>query len=307
MTKESSGNAIPAGAASEIVAAGIPFSKLAGQGNDFIIVDDRNGLLEANQQCFARRVCERRRSVGADGVLVIEGSQTADFRLRIFNVDGSEADMCGNGARCAAVYVRRKRIASAVMTMETGAGSIEALVDGGYAAIRMASVRELQPPEMLPLEGREPALVYSIDSGVPHAVVFIGPDNGGLVFGRSLEDVPADIIHELGQALRCHPRWGAEGSNADFVEIIDSRSIYVRTWERGVEGETPACGTGAVASAFAARQAGYVTGDTIAVRMPGGLLSVIFREGGKSGIESWLAGEVEWSFDGSIPWKEKLE
>lgn len=307
MTKNSNGSAIPAGAASEIVAAGIPFSKLAGQGNDFIIVDDRNGLLEANQQCFARRVCERRRSVGADGVLVIEESQTADFRLRIFNADGSEAHMCGNGARCAAVYARRKRIAPAVMTMETGAGTIEAMVDGQYATIKMASTRRLHPPMMLMLEGRGLLKVYSVDSGVPHAVVFIC-DLGEEPLSRCpLKDVPAHDVHAMGRAIRHHPRWGEDGSNVDFVEIIDSRSIYVRTWERGVEGETPACGTGAVASAFAARQAGYVTGDTIAVHMPGGPLKVAFREGGKNGLEAWLAGNVAWSFDGSIYQKEERE
>ncbi|OPL11696.1 MAG: hypothetical protein AVO39_05095 [delta proteobacterium MLS_D] len=285
----------------------IPFSKLVGNGNDFIIVDGRSGLIADNQQCFTRRVCERRRSVGADGVLVIEDSQTADFRLRIINADGSEADMCGNGARCAAVYARRKRIAPAVMTMETGAGTIEALVDGAYATIKMTSVGRPQPPVILSLEEQGSVKAYAVDSGVPHAVVFTCGVSEESVFRCPLKDVPASAVHAMGRAIRRHPRWGEDGSNADFVDIINSRSIYVRTWERGVEGETPACGTGAVASAFVARERGHVTGDTVTVHMPGGPLKVVFREGGKSGLEAWLAGDVAWSFDGSIYRQEERE
>ena len=283
----------------------VQFSKMSGHGNDFVIIDNREGLSVRDWPAFAEHLCDRRRSVGADGVLLIESSNQADFKLRIYNADGSEADMCGNGARCAALYALRKKIVAPSMIMETGAGAIKATVDGDHASIKLAAVVEVTPPSILSLEGTEAVRVYAIDSGVPHAVVFTGNSPDGIAFGSSLKEVPRSVIHQLGKELRYHSRWGDQGSNVDFVEIIDRHRILVRTYERGVEGETLACGTGAVASAFAARQTGAVTGETVAVDMPGGELSVCFQEGSDRRFEAWLAGKVVYAFEGVLALEEE--
>ena len=289
------------------VVQGFVFSKLSGQGNDFIIVDNRREHPVKSWPAFARLNCDCRRSVGADGVLVIGASKDNDFRLRIFNADGSEADMCGNGARCAAVYAVRKNIVLPSMTMETGAGPIRALVDGNHATIRMTAVRELQTPVFLSLRGLFPVRVFSIDSGVPHAVAFTGEESPAMVFETTLKAALPMLVHRRGRELRNHPRWGKQGSNVDFVEILDESRIYVRTYERGVEAETRACGTGAVASAFAARRAGYIDSETIVVEMPGGVLSVFFQKDEKGGHDAWLAGPVDWICEGALPRESEEE
>lgn len=272
------------------------FSKMSGQGNDFIIIDNREYLHVVKWSSISMKLCDRRRSIGADGLLVIEQSENADFRLRIFNSDGSEADMCGNGARCAAVWAVEKSIAGSAMTMETGAGEIKAIVDGNWASIKLSKVREMENSTMLFLEDRGWVRCYGIDSGVPHAILFTGNYSEGLFFGTQLKDVPGTIIHDLGSAVRHHPNWGVRGANADFVEILDGKNIYVRTYERGVEAETQACGTGAVASAFASKLARHVEGNSINVHMPGGVLSVFFQDNG----DAWLAGAVVSEREGRV-------
>ena len=220
----------------------IPFVKMSGTGNDFIIIDHRDPFInEADQSEFARIVCRRKFSVGADGLILIENSETADFRWQFYNGDGSEAEMCGNGARCAARFAFEKNIAPATMRFETTAGEIEAFVLGGpgeSVKIRLTAPEDLRLNIPVTVGSMEQTLHF-INTGVPHTVVLVN-DAG---------DVP---VAAWGRDIRFHETFQPAGTNTNFAQVISNDTLMVRTYERGVEGETMACGTGAVASALIA-------------------------------------------------------
>jgi len=217
----------------------IPFAKMSGTGNDFIIIDHRESFIaEADQPEFARLVCRRKFSVGADGLILIENSETADFRWQFYNGDGSRAEMCGNGARCAARFAFAKNIAPASMRFETTAGTIEAIVYGAGESVKI----RLTAPEDLRLNipvsvGSTEQILHFINTGVPHTVVMVN-DTGG---------VP---VNDWGRKIRFNETFQPAGTNANFAQVVSHDTLKVRTYERGVEGETMACGTGAVASAL---------------------------------------------------------
>ena len=218
----------------------IPFAKMSGTGNDFIIIDHRDSFIaEADQSEFARIVCRRKFSVGADGLILIENSETADFRWQFYNGDGSRAEMCGNGARCAARFAFENNIAPAAMRFATTAGEIEAFIlDGTGESVKI----RLTAPEDLRLNipmtvGRVEQALHFINTGVPHTVVLVN-DAG---------DVP---VADWGREIRFHETFQPAGTNANFAQMVSNDTLMVRTYERGVEGETMACGTGAVASAL---------------------------------------------------------
>jgi diaminopimelate epimerase len=218
----------------------IPFVKMSGTGNDFVIIDHRDPFIpEADQSEFARIVCRRKFSVGGDGLILIENSETADFRWRFYNGDGSRAEMCGNGARCAARFAFEKKIAPPSMRFETTAGEIEAFIMGGSdesVKIRLTAPEDLRLniPSAL---GSVEQILHFINTGVPHTVVLV----------KDAGDVP---VGEWGREIRFHETFQPAGTNANFVQMISNNTLMVRTYERGVEGETMACGTGAVASAL---------------------------------------------------------
>jgi len=218
----------------------IPFVKMSGTGNDFIIIDNRTPLIaEPDQSDFARLVCRRKFSVGADGLILIENSETADFRWQFYNADGSRAEMCGNGARCAARFAFEKKIAPAAMRFATTAGEIEATVvgeKGESIKIRLTAPEDLRLNIPMSLGNVEQTLHF-INTGVPHTVVLVN-DAGG---------VP---VADWGRVIRFHETFQPAGTNANFAQVISNDTLMVRTYERGVEGETMACGTGAVASAL---------------------------------------------------------
>lgn len=219
----------------------IPFTKMVGTGNDFIVVDARRhplAQLTTRWRAVSRALCDRRSGVGADGLLVLGPSRLAEITMRVFNPDGSEAPMCGNGARCVALYVKRERRPRATPVMiETGSGVLAAGVQGARVSLRMPDPVVLRLD--LPIEiGAQRLRIGVINTGVPHAIV------------------PVDAIDEVdvvgtGRALRHHRRFAPRGTNVDFVQADATRPnrLRVRTYERGVEGETPACGTGVTASA----------------------------------------------------------
>jgi diaminopimelate epimerase len=218
----------------------IPFAKMSGTGNDFIVIDHRQPFIaEVMQPEFARRICRRRFSAGADGLILIENSDTADFQWQFYNGDGSRAEMCGNGARCAARFAYVNKIAPATMRFNTTAGEIEAQIldqSGATVKIRLTAPEDLRLQIPLAIGGSEQVLHF-INTGVPHTVLLVG----------DATEVP---VADWGSTIRFHELFQPAGTNANFVQVHDSGSIKVRTYERGVEDETMACGTGAVASAL---------------------------------------------------------
>ncbi|MCW5198270.1 diaminopimelate epimerase [Desulfobulbus sp. F3] len=240
----------------------IPFFKMSGTGNDFILIDHRHPLIEADSMpAFAAAVCRRKFSVGADGLIFIENSEQADFRWRFFNADGSVAEMCGNGARCAARFAFMQGIAPAKMRFETLAGIIEAEVSGSEVAAKMTEPRDLRLHQTITVNNA-PLTLHSLNTGVPHAVVFV--DN--------IED--ADV-RALGRAIRYHAAFQPAGTNVNFVQKRGD-AFKVRTYERGVEDETLACGTGSAASAIIAVLLGQAESPVEIITSGNDRLTILF-------------------------------
>jgi len=262
---------------------------MSGHGNDFIVIDNRSEDIITNWSERASVWCKRRTSIGADGLLIIEPGKAGDFRLRIFNADGSEPEMCGNGARCAAGFAMEKGFAKSQMVMETEAGMVGAFVKDKMVAIQLTAPSSSEDKNFLDIDDTHIPF-YSINSGVPHAIIF----------RDRVAEMPADEVTKTGYAVRSHPAFEPAGTNVDFVEIIGPGRIHVRTYERGVEGETLACGTGAVASAIISSRFKGVGEPPIQVEMPGGILTVDFKSEGNSFEDVWLKGKVEFVYEGKI-------
>lgn len=215
----------------------IPFYKMSGAGNDFIIIDNRGGIIPENIEAgFIPSICNRRMSTGADGLILLEESERADFKWRFYNADGSVAEMCGNGARCIARFAALKGITGDEATFETLAGLMHARVTDGGVSLKMTNPTGMQLAYALDLK-TDTITVSSLNTGVPHVVVPV-PD---------LDSV--DVV-ATGREIRHHPRYHPEGTNVNFTRAVSGDTIAVRTYERGVEDETLACGTGAVAVAL---------------------------------------------------------
>jgi len=252
----------------------IPFMKMSGSGNDFIFIDHRKPLLKEEEfKDFARKVCRRKVSVGADGLVLVENSKKADVKWRFFNADGSEAEMCGNAGRCLGRFAYLKGITGPSLTFETLAGILSAQVDGKRVKLEMSKPHSLKLDERISIEGKE-LLISSINTGVPHAVFF-------------LDDIEGMDVFQIGRAIRYHPHFAPAGANADFVKVQNSSQLSIRTYERGVEDETLACGTGAVASALVAAFKGLVR-SPVSIKTKGGETLTVYFE-----IE---AGEVKKVF-----------
>jgi len=215
----------------------IPFFKMSGAGNDFIIIDNRYKKVNHNDLTgFIAGVCRRKMSVGADGLILIETSEAHDFRWRFFNSDGSKAEMCGNGARCAARFAHVTGIAGTSLSFETEAGVVSAQINKDRVKVLMPEPSDLKLTYPLKLSNQT-LEISSINTGVPHVVVMV----------EQVDDV--DVV-SLGREIRLHQTFAPAGTNVNFVQHSKDHSIKIRTYERGVEDETLACGTGAVASAI---------------------------------------------------------
>lgn len=217
----------------------INFTKIVASGNDFVIVEkNKLSAIRCPLSAAAKSLCDRKYGIGADGLLVLEKSRIADIRMRVFNADGSEAEMCGNGARAVALWANSKlKIKnSKVLKIETKAGMIESEVSGESVKIKLTNPKHIKTDIKIKINQR-PLKVDFIDTGVPHTVIFVeGSDK-------------IDVLN-LGRAIRYHKQFSPRGTNVNFVEVLGNDSIKVRTYERGVENETLACGTGAVASSL---------------------------------------------------------
>lgn len=229
----------------------LAYMKLTGCGNDFIVLDNRSRTLTAPVlRRLATKLCTPGLSLGADGLIAIEPPRhrrTADFRWRLFNPDGSEAEFSGNGGRCGARFASLKRIAGRRMTFETAAGLSEAEVTGEQVRLTFPAPEALRLHLKVPLNGRTRE-AHALRAGVPHCVYFVEAP-------EALEQV--DVVG-VGRQTRRHPLFAPAGTNVNFLEVAGPRTLRLRTYERGVEDETLACGSGAVASALVAVALGRV-------------------------------------------------
>ena len=214
----------------------LQFTKMNGAGNDFVVIDNRNLAIQLSKEQIAQ-LCDRHRGIGADGLLAVEPAENgADYKFRYYNADGGEAEMCGNGARCFGAYTARlSSPAKEVISFETIAGTLSAEMIDDKVRIAMSDPFDLATKLAIDLE--DLADVHFVNTGVPHAVAFV-------------EDLPALDVVKNGAAIRYHDHFAPNGTNANFATVIAPNHIAIRTYERGVEGETLACGTGMCACAL---------------------------------------------------------
>ena len=268
----------------------IEFYKMSGSGNDFILIDNRGGELKVDDLIdFVRTLCARKGSVGADGLIIIEESTCADFRWRFFNADGSEVEMCGNGGRCAARFAFLKQIAPAKMSFETVAGIIDATVTGETIKLRLTAPRLLELHHDLQTDSGS-LTVSSINTGVPHVVHFV-------------DELEAFDVFGTGRLIRYHEHYQPAGTNANFVRVLDGHTIQVRTYERGVEDETLACGTGSVAAALIAARKGLASSPVEVLVQSGERLKIYFAETSAGFGNVYLEGGVKVVYQGLL-WEE---
>lgn len=207
---------------------------MSGAGNDFIVIEQQEGI---NIKKLAKNVCDRTNGIGADGLIVLDKSKACDHRMRIINADGTEAEMCGNGARCLAAYiVKNKKTKKKLFSIQTKAGTIMGEANNETALVKLSDPKSYKPNIPLDISGREIEVTY-IDTGVPHVIVFV----------HSINHID---VRGIGRAIRFHAKFEPRGTNVNFVEQESTNLITARTYERGVEDETKACGTGSVASAL---------------------------------------------------------
>ena len=265
----------------------IEFYKMSGSGNDFIIIDNRDLSLNVGDlPTFVRRVCARKISVGADGLFLIEPSKTVDFKWQFFNSDGSVAEMCGNGSRCVARYAYLKGIAGKEMSFETIAGIISAEVNDDIVKVKLTHPSAVEAGIKIDADGQK-FILDSIDTGVPHAVVFV-------------DDLDNCDVYNNGRKIRYHKNFAPRGTNADFASVINRHKIRVRTYERGVEDETLACGTGMVAAVLTAAQRGLVESPVDVLVQSGETLRIYFTKKDDRFGEIYLEGKVKIVYQGFL-------
>ncbi len=262
------------------------FTKMNGAGNDFVMLDNRDGQLQLDQAAIAK-LCDRHRGVGGDGLLMVEPAQAgADFRMRYYNADGGEAEMCGNGARCFGRFAGRLSGRTEAVSFETIAGVITARLLGDNVQIEMSEPQSLQLQTPLDVAG-ESHTIHFLNTGVPHAVAFV-------------DDLDAVNVRQLGAGLRYHPHFAPKGTNANFAKRIDAQTIAIRTYERGVEDETLACGTGMVASALIFHELTSAP-SPVKVQVRGGdTLEVAFEKHAGTYRNVKLTGPADFVFDGQV-------
>lgn len=265
----------------------IAFWKMSGSGNDFILVDNRDRSVgEKEMGPLVKKICRRRESVGADGVIFVTKSDRFDFGWRFFNADGGEVEMCGNGARCVARFAHLNGMAESKMTFETLAGPIAAEVTGHWVRASIPVPTALEMDIDLPLETGWLTVDF-INTGVPHVVIQVD----------SLSDCP---VFQQGKSLRHHPMFSPDGTNANFIKIIAPDLLEIRTYERGVEDETLACGTGAVAAALIGAARGMVDSPVRAKTQGGEELRISFQKEQDKFTQVWFEGKTVIVYQGQL-------
>ena len=262
------------------------FTKMNGAGNDFILIDNRAADVHLDRSQIVR-LCDRHRGVGADGILLLENATNrADFRMRYFNADGGEAEMCGNGARCFARFANKVARAQTKISFETPAGVISAELVGDAVKLHMTEPTDLRLDIELPV-ANENKTVHFINSGVPHVVIPV----------PRIDDVD---VRRQGSAIRYHKMFSPRGANVNFIEKRGPKKIAVRTYERGVEDETLACGTGIVASALIFAASEKANGPISVIARGGDELRVGFEKSHAQFRNVTLTGPAEFVFEGTV-------
>ncbi len=275
----------------------IPFVKISGAGNDFILIDE--DALPAGigpYGIFAKAACNRHYGTGADGLLVVKVADKADFEMDYYNADGSTGGMCGNGARCVAGYVMDTRKLDRRVTFKAFDHTYTAERKGSEITVEMKNPSGLLTDLELDVGGKKHTCHY-IDTGSPHVVVIVDGDNR--TFEQSFDD--ADI-EQIGRQLRYHEAFKPFGTNVNFIAgaEIGKNTIRIRTYERGVESETLACGTGSVASAIIAALLRKLEPPVYVHTRSGFRLAVDFRRTGREITSVTLTGPYRYIFTGRL-------
>lgn len=265
----------------------LKFVKMVASGNDFVVIKNSPQSTVHSPQILAKEICDRRYGVGADGLLILEKSKVADFKMRIFNPDGSEAEMCGNGACCVALYAKENKIAANEIEIDTIAGVIKAEVSKNKVKLKMSDPKDIRLDFNIPVEGKNYKVSF-VNTGVPHTVMFV-------------ERLDLRDVKGLGKAIRYHNSFSPKGTNVNFVEVEKGNSIKVRTYERGVEDETLACGTGVTASAIIAAISKRFKSPITCLTKSGDKLKVYFDRVGDNFKNVYLEGSVRVVFYGQYP------
>ena len=262
------------------------FTKMNGAGNDFVLIDNRTGAHHFSRPQIAF-LCDRHRGVGADGVLLVESpAGQADFRMRYYNSDGGEAEMCGNGARCFTRFISKITGTFSDIRFETQAGIIQAGTEGELVKLAMSAPHDLVLRRTLDIGGVKLS-THSINTGVPHVVTFV-------------DDIESTPVEHWGAQIRYHPAFQPNGTNANFIKEIEPGKIAVRTYERGVEAETLACGTGVTAAGLIYGALSDAPSPVHLLVRGGDWLEVGFQRVGTGFQNVTLKGPADFVFDGSI-------
>ena len=271
----------------------IKFLKLTAAGNDFVLIDNRENIICSDlYQSLAKKFCDRRYSIGADGLIILEKSSAYDFKMKYFNSDGSHAAMCGNGGRSIAKFAYHIGAAKEKMVFETDAGIINAEITGNDR-VKLDLYDPADLKRNLKIDtGSEIFEADFINTGVPHIVIFV-------------DDIENAEVFKYGRAVRYHNMFAPAGANVNFVKVSDNNTILTRTYERGIEGETLACGTGITASAIISGLKGYVKPPVKIIAKSGDELNVSYKYDGQNITNAVLEGPALITFEGTIKIKAK--
>jgi len=253
------------------------FYKYQGTGNDFIMIDNRNLSFQKTNTYLVNKLCDRRFGIGADGLILLEPSEKSDFKMVYFNADGNEGSMCGNGGRCIVAFAKQLDLIKNETTFDAVDGLHYATIENGIVSLKMIDVKSI-----------ELSNTHSfLNTGSPHHINFS-------------ENIDTINVKELGSKIRYGARYFKEGTNVNFAEKTSDNSFKVRTYERGVEDETLACGTGVTAVAIAAHKSNLTNNNSIKIKVLGGDLEVSFNKENDTYKNVFLKGPAQFVFEGNI-------
>jgi diaminopimelate epimerase len=263
-----------------------PFAKYVGCGNDFVIIDDREHRFPTTNRAAISSICHRQCGIGADGLILLQNAHDADFRMRIFNADGSEAEMCGNGIRTLMAFIVAENLAHTSCLIDTKAGKKRVYAAAELFAVDMGPPSAIQWDIDVPFEGQK-LDVHFLNTGVPHAVLLTS-------------DVANFDLDRTGRHVRNHRLFQPHGTNFNAVAIAEDGKVWNRTYERGVEAETLACGTGCVAAALVASYKQGLKSPISVVTKSGQELQVSFARQGATFEKVTMLGPANKTFEGSF-------